>query len=78
MISNQFLLDTHVFIWWLVGDARLPRKARDSTSNLDHDIFISSASAWEISIKFHLANFQVLKILQTIFLAVLSNRDLRN
>lgn len=50
----QFLLDTHAFIWWLVGDTRLSRQARDLILDPRNDIFVSSASAWEISIKYRL------------------------
>lgn len=47
----RLLLDTHAFIWWLVGDRRLSRKARAAIANEDAAVFVSAASAWEISTK---------------------------
>jgi PIN domain nuclease of toxin-antitoxin system len=47
----QLLLDTHTFLWWLVGDNALSAKARTAIANEDNGIFISAASAWEISTK---------------------------
>ena len=50
----QFLLDTHAFLWWLIDDARLSKIARNSISNPENAIYVSSASAWEIATKFRL------------------------
>jgi PIN domain nuclease of toxin-antitoxin system len=46
----RLLLDTHVVLWWLAGD---PRVGADVKQLIDHepDVFVSSASIWEISIK---------------------------
>lgn len=49
-----FLLDTHALIWWLVGDNRLSKAARESIIAPEHGIFVSAASAWEISTKYRL------------------------
>jgi PIN domain nuclease of toxin-antitoxin system len=45
----RLLLDTHVLIWWDAGQ-RLSRAALDAIHNAD-EVFVSSASAWEIEIK---------------------------
>ena len=50
----NILLDTHIFLWWLFDDKRLPEAIRLQIENLDNHIFISSASVWEISTKFRL------------------------
>ena len=44
------LLDTHVVLWWLAGDARLSGAARDAIAG-EGDILVSTASAWEMAIK---------------------------
>ena len=46
----KLLLDTHVVLWWLAGDRRL---GADVKQLIDHepDVFVSSASIWEISVK---------------------------
>lgn len=46
-----YLLDTHVLLWWLTDDPRLPDGVRTLIANPDHDIYVSAASGWEIGIK---------------------------
>lgn len=50
----KLLLDTHAFLWWLDGDASLSRHARSAISEVSNDVFVSAASAWEISTKHRL------------------------
>ena len=50
----ELLLDTHALLWWLAGDRRLPAAARRAIENDNHTIFVSAASAWEISTKHRL------------------------
>ena len=47
----RVLLDTHAFLWFLAGDERLSKKARDAISNEDTELFLSAASVWEMAIK---------------------------
>ena len=47
----NLLLDTHVLIWALENNAQLPGNARDAIINGKNIVFVSSVSAWEISIK---------------------------
>jgi PIN domain nuclease of toxin-antitoxin system len=47
----RLLLDTHALIWWLAGDRQLPNAARDAISNDDNTVYVSAASAWEITTK---------------------------
>jgi len=50
MRTDKLLLDTHVFLWWLVDDPRLHETIRTSIieANL---VLVSAASAWEAAIK---------------------------
>jgi PIN domain nuclease of toxin-antitoxin system len=50
----QLLLDTHAFLWWLEGNRRLSRKARQAMEEPATRVFVSAASAWEIATKFRL------------------------
>jgi PIN domain nuclease of toxin-antitoxin system len=50
----RVLLDTHAFLWWLDGDKRLPVNVRRLVAEERNTIFVSAASAWEISTKFRL------------------------
>jgi len=47
----RLLLDTHAFIWWLMDDRRLPRATHDAIADGSNSIFVSAASAWEITTK---------------------------
>ena len=49
---SRVLLDTHTFLWWLTGDARLSQAAVAAIGDERNEIFVSSASAWEISTKY--------------------------
>ena len=48
----RLLLDTHTFIWWFAGNARLSASARQAIADEDNDVLISAASAWEIATKY--------------------------
>lgn len=50
----RVLVDTHALLWAILGDTRLSRPAHDILSRFETEVFVSSASAWEISIKYHL------------------------
>ena len=47
----RVLLDTHAFLWAIVGDPRLGDEARDRFLDPACSLFLSAASAWEIAIK---------------------------
>jgi PIN domain nuclease of toxin-antitoxin system len=52
------LLDTHAFLWWLDGDPRLSRRARQVIQSDTSRIWISAVSAWEIVTKHRLGRLQ--------------------
>jgi len=47
----RLLLDTHLLLWALEDDPRLPEEARRIILDQANDIFASSVSLWEIAIK---------------------------
>ncbi len=47
----KFLLDTHTFLWWTLDDPQLSIRARELIGDGENEVYISAASAWEISIK---------------------------
>jgi PIN domain nuclease of toxin-antitoxin system len=47
----QYLLDTHVLIWWITSDKRLSEKTRTLISSHRNTLHWSVVSSWEISIK---------------------------
>src|SRR3989344_767655 len=49
----KYLLDTHVFIWWLEADQRLSQNLKRIIDNPNNIKFVSVATFWEIIIKVH-------------------------
>jgi PIN domain nuclease of toxin-antitoxin system len=47
----NLLLDTHVFLWAIDNNPRLSRAARAAIIDGNNVVFVSAATAWEISIK---------------------------
>lgn len=47
----RILLDTHVALWALMDDQRLNATARAHIADPGNEVFVSSASVWEIAIK---------------------------
>lgn len=46
----MIILDTHVWVWWVQRDARLPRKAFNSLdSRIDDGFGVSAISCWEVA-----------------------------
>ena len=47
----KLLLDTHILIWALTDDPRLPDKAKEKIQDENNSVFYSVISIWEISVK---------------------------
>jgi PIN domain nuclease of toxin-antitoxin system len=50
----NYLIDTHILLWWLFNDSRLEVSCRNIIGDSEHSIFVSSASAWEIATKYRI------------------------
>ncbi len=48
---RRLLLDTHTLLWWLADDPQLGERARILIADGGNEVYVSAASAWEISIK---------------------------
>ena len=48
------LLDTHIFLWWLFDDPKLPDGIKRFVKDKNNAVFVSAASVWEIATKFRL------------------------
>lgn len=51
----RLLLDTHIALWAIVDDPRLPEVAATLIGDETNEIVVSAASIWEIAIKHRLA-----------------------
>jgi len=54
----RLLLDTHAWLWWITDDPSLSAAARAAIGDETNDIFVSAASAWEISTKHRLGKLE--------------------
>lgn len=50
----KLLLDTHIFLWFISGDQRLPIHLQNSIQNLNNDVYLSCISVWEVTVKYQL------------------------
>lgn len=50
----RLLLDTHIFLWFISGDNRLPDNFRDAIQDPSNEVYLSAVSLWEIIIKYQL------------------------
>lgn len=46
----RLLLDTHIFLWCIKGDAKLSKQIRSKILHAS-EVYVSSASIWEATIK---------------------------
>lgn len=47
----KVLFDSHAFVWFLLGDRRLPARLRESLEVPETEFVISAACVWEIATK---------------------------
>ncbi len=56
---TRLLLDTHLLLWWLNSDARLPQAVIERVQAPEAEVFISQASLWEMAINVSIGRLQV-------------------
>lgn len=60
MVRNKcFLLDTQIFIWWMMRENRLKKEVETILKDPQSCIFLSIASVWEIIIKKKIGKLRV-------------------
>jgi PIN domain nuclease of toxin-antitoxin system len=53
----SFILDTHVFFWWITDHSRLGAQHRQLIEDRGETIYVSAVSGWEIGIKVKLGKW---------------------
>ena len=51
MTGTRILLDTHIALWAITDNEKLSDTARDFLLSYDNEIFYSTASVWELTVK---------------------------
>ncbi|HEU5457211.1 MAG TPA: type II toxin-antitoxin system VapC family toxin [Terracidiphilus sp.] len=54
----RLLLDTHIFLWMVNGNLRVGTRERELIANAK-EVYVSSATLWEIAIKFSVGKLRV-------------------
>jgi PIN domain nuclease of toxin-antitoxin system len=55
----RLLLDTHAWLWFVLGDKSLSTKARSLVEDPGNDKFLSPASFWETAIKISIGKYSL-------------------
>lgn len=50
----SILLDTHIFLWFISGDSRLPARYHQPISDPANRVYVSAVSIWEATVKHQL------------------------
>lgn len=73
---NAFILDTHIALWWLADDARLTPRLRELIGRAS-DVYLSSASTWEVAIKLAIGKLKLDLEADTTFASVCAAQGFR-
>jgi PIN domain nuclease of toxin-antitoxin system len=55
----RYLLDTHAIIWFFENSSDLPQKIKEIIKRPENDIYLCSASLWEIALKLNLEKLKL-------------------
>jgi len=69
----KLLLDTHVFVWWDADLTRLSAVALVAIRDPANEIWVSTASAWELAIKVQIGKLTLRLPLADIFAQQMAN-----
>ena len=50
----KLLLDTHIFLWYITGDSRLPAVVLPLIRDPANEVYLSVVSIWEAIVKYQL------------------------
>lgn len=70
---TSYLCDTQSLIWALTSPKLLSTKARNAILKADHEIWVSTASAYEIAFKYHLGKLPAVEPLISSFSRQVAN-----
>ena len=55
----RLLLDTHIFLWYITGDPRLPNTPLQLIRESSNDVYLSVVSVWEVLVKYQLGRLSL-------------------
>lgn len=63
----RYLLDTHIFLWWLNGDKKLKNPLKKIIENKENQITVSVVNGIEISVKARTRKIKLKTTIKTMF-----------
>ena len=73
----NFILDTHVFIWWNLTPENLSSTVTSLIDNDDNTLFLSIASIWEMQIKISIGKLHFDDLLSEIVSSQINLNDIQ-
>jgi len=61
----KLLLDTHIFLWYISADGRLPSDFQQAIRDPNNEVYLSVASLWEIIVKYQLGKLPLPQSLES-------------
>lgn len=58
----NILLDTHAFLWLASDDSRLTESGKSIILDQQNDLFLSSVSVWEITVKYQIGKLKLTRV----------------
>ncbi len=55
----NYIIDTHILIWFIEGNTSLSQQAQKLIANPAHNIYVSQASLWEMTIKISISKLSL-------------------
>lgn len=73
----KLLLDAHSFLWWIMNVNKISRIATILIERLDNELYLSSASVWEIAIKTSIGKLELTEPLDTFIVSQLAKNQIQ-
>jgi len=70
----NYIIDTHILIWFIEGNTSLSQQAQKLIANPAHNIYVSQASLWEMTIKISISKLSLLISLSELELFLINNQ----
>ena len=55
----NYIIDTHILLWYMKGDSRILTETEEKIENFSNNIWISSASLWEMAVKVNIGKLEL-------------------
>jgi PIN domain nuclease of toxin-antitoxin system len=70
----KVLLDTHIWLWWLREDPRLPQSAQEILEDGTNELLWSLVSSWEIAVKISIGKLTLDRPVERLFAEVIHDQ----